>query len=179
MALFGEPVWGRLSLIPLAIAAAVPFGPMGEELGWRGYALPRLQSHYSAVTSSLIIGVAWCFWHTPLFWAPAGTTISGHEITLMAVAKYLAYLCGFSVLHTWVFNNSSGSALLPVALHTSSNAVVPLLLFPDRDRDASLTLEWLALVPLWVVALALIAFYGGARLRRGPLPEACVEREPA
>ncbi len=66
-ALLGDPEWTRLKLIPLAVLAALPFGPLGEELGWRGYALPALQKHHSALVSSLIIGVFWCFWHAPLF----------------------------------------------------------------------------------------------------------------
>lgn len=170
-ALLGEPVWSRLQLIPLAIVAAIPFGPLGEELGWRGYALPRLQHRHSALSSSLLIGVAWCFWHTPLFWAPAGTTISGYAVTVPAVAKYLAYTCGLSILHTWIFNNSRGSVLLPVAFHTSSNAILPMLLFPARDGDAALTIEWLSVIPLWAVALGLIALYGAARLSKTPSTE--------
>ena len=172
--LLGEPIWCRLELIPLAIVAAIPFGPLGEELGWRGYALPRLQHRHTALSSSLLIGVAWCFWHTPLFWAPAGTTLSGYAVTIPAVAKYLAYTCGLSILHTWIFNNSRGSVLLPVAFHTSSNAILPMLLFPARDHDASLAIEWLAVIPLWAVTLALIAFHGAARLSKTPLAEATV-----
>ena len=173
-ALLGEPVWSRLQLIPLVVAAAIPFGPLGEELGWRGYALPRLQHQNTALTSSLLIGVAWCFWHTPLFWAPAGTAISGYAVTIPAVARYLANTCGHSIVHTWIFNNSRGSVLLPVAFHTSSNAILPMLLFPARDREASLAIHWLSVIPLWAVALTLIVLYGGARLSKTPLGEGTV-----
>ncbi|MDX1394676.1 MAG: CPBP family intramembrane glutamic endopeptidase [Gemmatimonadota bacterium] len=165
--LLGDPVWSRLSLVPIALLAAIPFGPLGEELGWRGYALPHLQRRHSALASSLIIGVAWCFWHTPLFWAPAGTTISGEAVTPAAIGLYLAYTCGLSIVYTWIYNSSRGSVLLAVLFHASGNAVLPFVLFPDRDGDAALAIEWWALVPLWATALALIAIYGGGRLARG------------
>ena len=161
----GEPDWSRLRLVPLAIAAAVPFGPLGEELGWRGYALPRLQHRRTALTSSLILGIFWCFWHAPLFWAPTGTTISGYAVTVPAVGMYLAATCGGSILHTWIFNHSRGSVLLAVAFHTSGNAILPMLLFPLRDRDASLAIKLLAIVPVWAVALALLWHFGAERLQ--------------
>ena len=169
-ALLGDPQWGRLQLIPMTLLSVVAFGPLAEELGWRGYALPTLQKKYSALVSSLIIGVAWCFWHTPLFWAPAGTMISGHAVTLVAVGKYLLFTCGLSIVFTWIFNNSKGSVLLAVVFHAIGNATLPLLLFPFSDQEASRTLQWLSMIPLWVFALALIALYGHARLSKEPPP---------
>ncbi|MGB5048999.1 MAG: type II CAAX endopeptidase family protein, partial [Caldilineaceae bacterium] len=44
------------------------FTSLGEEIGWRGYALPRLQAHFSPFAASLILGLIWAFWHLPLFW---------------------------------------------------------------------------------------------------------------
>lgn len=162
----GSPVWSRLRLVPLAFVAALPFGPLGEELGWRGYALPRLQRRYSALVSSLLIGVAWTFWHTPLFWAPAGTTISGSPITVWAVGKYMVMLTGLSILYTWVSNNSRGSVALAVVFHATGNAVFPFLLFPQRSDEAALFIEELSAVPVWILAIALIAAFGAAQLGR-------------
>ena len=164
--LLGTPEWAELQFIPQVLLAGIIFGPMGEELGWRGYALPSLQKKHSALVSSLLIGVAWCFWHAPLFWAPGGTTISGYEVTIAAVAKYLVFTCGLAILFTWVFNNSKGSLLLVVAFHTSGNAAFPMLLFPNGDPDAALTINWLSMIPLWILVLVLIAIYGGARLSK-------------
>lgn len=153
---------------------ALPFGPLGEELGWRGSALPRLQERYSALTSSLLIGVAWTAWHAPLFWAPAGTTISGRPVTVAAVGKYALMLVGLSILYTWICNNSRGSVGLAVAFHASWNAAFPLLLFPQRSDEATLFLEELSVIAVWVVALIIVARYGGSRLvrQRGTEPAA-------
>ena len=60
-----------LSLIPFAIGILV-FGPLPEELGWRGYAQDRFQSRYNALVSSLVIGAGWALWHIPLYFI-AGT----------------------------------------------------------------------------------------------------------
>jgi len=166
----GSPVWSRLQLVPLAFVAALPFGPLGEELGWRGFALPRLQSRRSALTSSLLIGVAWTFWHTPLFWAPAGTTISGSPITVWAIGKYLVMLVGLSILYTWIYNSSRGSVALAVVFHATGNAVFPFLVFPQRSDEAGLFIEELSAVPVWVMALVLVWLVGAARLARGRTP---------
>ncbi len=160
----GSPVWSRLNLVPLAFVAALPFGPMGEELGWRGFALPRLQDRYGPLVASALIGIAWTFWHTPLFWAPAGTTISGSPVTVWAVGKYLLTLIGLSILYTWAFNRSNGSALLAIVFHATGNAVFPFLLYPNREASAALFVEELAMIPVWVLAIA--AIYSGLRPHR-------------
>ena len=52
-----------LAGVPLVYALALPFGPLGEELGWRGFALPRLLARFGPVTATLLLGCAWTFWH--------------------------------------------------------------------------------------------------------------------
>ena len=166
--LLGQPDWSQLQLIPMVLSSGLVFGPLAEELGWRGFALPKLQKRYSALTSSLIIGVLWCFWHTPLFWSPGGTLVSGQEVTLIAIAKYLLYACGLSVIFTWIFNRSRGSVLLPVAFHAMMNANIPFLIFPNRDANAALAINWVSIIPVWAFALLLIGVYGKTHLNKGP-----------
>ena len=166
----GSPVWHRLRLAPLAFAAALPFGPLGEELGWRGYALPRLQARHGALASSLMIGAVWTLWHVPFFWAPAGTTISGSPITVLAVCKYLAMLVGLSIVMTWIYNSSNGSTGLSVAFHATWNTSFILLLFPDRSPQAGLFLEELSALAVWILAGWLIWRYGADRLAPSERP---------
>ncbi|MCE7995125.1 MAG: CPBP family intramembrane metalloprotease [Roseivirga sp.] len=167
-ALLGKLDWSQAQLIPMVLISGLIFGPLAEELGWRGYALPFLQKKYSALTSSLIIGVAWCFWHTPLFWAPGGTLISGHEVTILAVSKYLLFACGLSVIFTWIFNRSKGSVLLSVVFHTMANASLPFLLFPYANANAVYSISWLMIIPVWIVAISLLFFYGHRNLSKEP-----------
>lgn len=166
----GAPDLGRLALVPVAVFFAVIFGPLGEELGWRGYALPRLQERYSALQSSLILGLVWTLWHTPMFWGPGGTVVSGGPVTLWAIGKYALYLLGFSVLYTWLFNNTRGSVLLAVIFHTSANAVLPLLAFPDRAEDASRLIDEWSVVAIWIVVFLVLWVRGPQTLTQGELP---------
>jgi membrane protease YdiL (CAAX protease family) len=166
----GSPSWGRLVLAPVAVFFAVIFGPLGEELGWRGYALPRLQQRYSALTSSLSLGLVWTLWHIPMFWGPGGTVVSGGPVTFWAIGKYVLYLSGFSILYTWLFNNTRGSVLLAVIFHTSANAVLPLVAFPDRAGDASRLIDEWSVVAIWIMALLALVIHGPQKLTRGEVP---------
>ena len=166
----GPPDWGRMALAPVAVFFAVIFGPLGEELGWRGYALPRLQQRYSALKSSLILGLVWTLWHTPMFWGPGGTVVSGGPVTAWAIGKYVLYLLGFAILYTWLCNNTRGSVLLAVIFHTSANAMLPLVAFPDRADDASRLIDEWSIIAIWIVALFVLVRFGPAKLARGEAP---------
>ncbi len=86
----------------------------GEEWGWRGYVLPRLQAKYSALTASLIVGVIWGVWHLPKF---LGAGLSGERSFLWFVIAHVA----LSVFYTWLYNNTRGSLLLVTLFHASGN----------------------------------------------------------
>jgi membrane protease YdiL (CAAX protease family) len=88
-------------------------GPLSEEIGWRGYALPRLQTRWNALTSSLIVGVIWGLWHLPLFMM-VGT--SQHELGL----SFIGFLIGMSVnslFYTWLYNNTKQSLWSAILFH--------------------------------------------------------------
>lgn len=96
------------SFLPLLI-----LGPLSEELGWRGYALDRLQTRWNALASSLIIGLVWSLWHLPLFLIP-GT--SQHEMGVPFIG-FLIKLTSSSVLYTWLYNNTQRSLWSAILLH--------------------------------------------------------------
>lgn len=88
-------------------------GPLSEELGWRGYALDRLQTCWNALTSSLILGVIWSMWHLPLFYI-IGTSQYLYDIS------FLGFMLGtttISVLYSWAYNNTGGSIWSAVFFH--------------------------------------------------------------
>jgi membrane protease YdiL (CAAX protease family) len=90
-------------------------GPIAEELGWRGFALPRLQSKYNALISSLILGVIWTFWHLPFFYTTGATQMSiPFPIYLVLVVAVTFYL-------TWLYNNTRGSLIITFLGHASFN----------------------------------------------------------
>jgi membrane protease YdiL (CAAX protease family) len=90
-------------------------GPASEEAGWRGFALPLLQEKYSALVSSLILGVIWCFWHLPLFFLP-GSSQQGIPFPI-----YLMLVVTLGIYFTWLYNNTHGSLIITVLAHFSFN----------------------------------------------------------
>ena len=95
-------------------------GPLGEEPGWRGFALPRWQQRSGPLVGTLILGVLWGLWRLPLFLIPgydgAGTSFAGISIPFI---EFLISITALSVIVTWVFNNTRGSLLLVMLLLTS------------------------------------------------------------
>jgi membrane protease YdiL (CAAX protease family) len=90
-------------------------GPLNEEPGWRGLALPRLQGTYGAIPATILIGVVWGAWHAPLYFTgiyPGG---------LQAMLGRLLWTIPLAFLFTWVYNHTRGSLLLSVLLHTAVN----------------------------------------------------------
>jgi len=110
--------------------------------------LPRLQRGLGPLLSSVILGAVWLFWHTPLFWLPGAAAISGPAVTVSAVLWYLAYLIGWSILFTWMYNHTQCSVLLAVLLHGSLNAGSALTLFPDPPFSTRRSLLFLT-ISLW------------------------------
>jgi len=88
----------------------------GEELAWRGFALPRLQAKYNALTSSIILGVMWGIFHLPLFFTATGSSQAD-----MAFFPFLISIIILSILFTWMYNNTRGSVLLAYLLHAATN----------------------------------------------------------
>lgn len=106
-------------------------GPLGEEFGWRGYALPALQRRWGWRIASLVLGVAWTLWHLPLFYS--GGTVQSH----LPMGLYALSAIASSVLFAWLFNRSEGSVLPVLVLHTAVNAwslVIPVMVLPDGSN---------------------------------------------
>lgn len=138
---------------------------IGEEVGWRGYALPKLQSGYSALISSVILGVLWALWHLPVFFNP------DTSYTNTPFWAFLIFLIPFAILYTWVLNGTGGSILLVMVLHAVTNASVGTLLrtIPEASTAFSNTDVYLVQAALlWVAAIAVVLVYGATTLSRRP-----------
>jgi hypothetical protein len=141
-------------------------GPLEEELGWRGFALPRMQAQRSAFSASLILGLIWGLWHIPLYFV-SGTgqaeTIAGGGSGAAApilIGAFVIWTMGLSVLFTWLFNMTRGSLIVAILFHASVNlgAFVPGAI---GSTGAASTLY--ALVT-WIVALLVVWGYSGETL---------------
>lgn len=111
--------WSQLVTMYLPVVAlSIPGGPLGEEPGWRGLALPRLQRRHGALAATLMLGVLWGLWHLPLFLVKG---VDG-PFTLPGFGLFLLGVMAFAVFLTWVFNNTGGSLLITIVLHATFNA---------------------------------------------------------
>ena len=149
------------SLVLFLVILTVTDG-LGEEVGWRGFALPRLLRHTTALVASLILGVLWAGWHVPLIWTE-GSALSGSPVWLLFIN-----LSGTSVLFTWVFLRTRGSALLAALLHGATNLFV---VSPSPGVSGDLTLALLATAAKWVL-VAVLLVVAGPQLTRRADPEA-------
>jgi|SRR5579859_1828674 len=109
-ALLGSPV-GALG--PVQLQLLLPIAPLGEEFGWRGYALPRLQRRMSALPASLLLGFIWACWHLPYFAYP-----EVHPLPFaIGFPQFVVVITCESVLATWLYNSTRGSLLATILFH--------------------------------------------------------------
>lgn len=141
------------SLLPLFV-----LGPLSEELGWRGYALDRLQKKYGALTSALIVGLAWGLWHGPLF-AMVGT--SQHELAVPFVG-FVAGMMFQSVLYTWLHNNTGGSLWTALFFHWVSTYAMQVV---SSGVSRSVFYNWLENLPLLILAGFVVLSWGPRTLK--------------
>ena len=137
-----------LLMLPAVIISAIP-GTLGEELGWRGFAQPRLQARHTALISSVVVGLIWGIWHIPnlLFFEEPSVLLIVDVLGLVPVA----------VLYAWLYNNTEGSLLLVWLMHLADQ-VVPNLL----GSLPTLTDEIL----VWIVAVIVVLAFGPEHLSR-------------
>ena len=149
---------GPVAYLPVggAVAAGL-FISVGEEVGWRGYALPRLQERWGPFAASCLLGVVWYLWHIPM--------LVGHGAPLDLVLVMLLMLVGGSLFFTWIYNGTRGSLLLAVLAHLGAHLNNSNTALPDE------------VVPL--VAHAIVYAGLGLLVMRATLPKTsyrtCVE----
>lgn len=167
-ALFAKPSLIVTAFLPnVAMGLLIP--SFGEEPGWRGFALPRLQKYFGPVIGTLILGTLHGIWHLPALFTPLLGPFSWDgflTFVLTAVAGTFIY--------TWVFNNTRGSVWIAMLMHASSNAASNLVgsLIPEGVEltgwQSALNTGWLNVIAFGLVAFLLVIFTRG---RLGFLPE--------
>jgi membrane protease YdiL (CAAX protease family) len=126
-------------------------GPLGEEIGWRGYTLPRLLVNRNALLASLIVGVLWGLWHLPLFW------IQGSLQADIPIVWFLVSILAESILYTWVHIHTRGSLLLAILFHAAINTWAKLILLPLlADSLSPLLLTFGLEIVLAVIVVVLV-----------------------
>lgn len=141
-----EPVFIMLAAIMISTWVQA-----GEEIGWRGYALPRLSARFGLGSASIILGIIWAAWHLPLFFFPASSTL-GQSFPL-----YLLQVTAISVAMAWLYWRTGGSLLLVMLLHASVNSLKDIVPSAVPDATNAFTLQaslvgWLTVIFLWIGA---------------------------
>lgn len=143
------------------------FTGLAEEPGWRGFALPRLQSRYSAVKSSWILGVLWGVWHFPFivyFNLSAGAPV----LALIPVLVFSVLgTVGWTMVNTWIYN-STESVFVMVLLHGWYNTVGSYTVLASQSGLA----QAIGGILPWALAIVLLRVYGGEHLASRPRPRA-------
>lgn len=145
------------TIIPFAMVTMI-YGPIPEELGWRGYALDRLQRKWNALASSLVLGVIWAVWHLPVFFI-RGSLLS-EVVPLWSVQFWVSMgpgILALAVVMTWIYNNTQRSILAAILFHFMVNFTLEFLRLPG-DLKIYLFL-WLT-----VIAMVVTLVYGPATL---------------
>jgi membrane protease YdiL (CAAX protease family) len=147
--------WGS-AIAAFAFRLVMPLdGPMGEEPGWRGYAVPALQQRWSPLQSATILGVLASTWHAPLLFAGGSL-----DYPLELVTSFAA-----TFVYVWLFNRTGGSLLLVLVFH-SAEGLVQEAAFGAHGADLDRT-SWLTLAVWSTLAVCLIVFDRAAWRRPG------------
>jgi membrane protease YdiL (CAAX protease family) len=153
---------GPLLLLPLFLVILTLTDGLGEELAWRGFALPRLLTRYNALVASVVLGVIWALWHLPLLWT------EGNSMFHQPLWLLLLDVTAKSILFTWVFLHTRGSVLIAMLFHGATNLFI---VSPDVASTGDLALPVLAMVAKWVL-VGIVLVVAGPSLVRGSCPEA-------
>jgi membrane protease YdiL (CAAX protease family) len=163
-ALFGAwPVFGAAPWYLMLVATVFTFfGQVGEEPGWRGFALPRLASRWGVGPASVLLGVIWAAWHLPLF------RLSGADTAGQSFPLYLVQVTALSVAFGWLWWRTGGSLLLTMLFHSAVNNTKDIVPSHDPGATAMFALSrsrvaWITVVLLWVAAAFFLTRLRGAR----------------
>lgn len=162
--LLGSPA-GALG--PLQIQLLLPFAPLGEEFGWRGYALPRLQRVMGALPASLVLGLIWACWHLPYFAYP-----SIHPLPFaIGFPLFVVVITCESVLATWLYNSTGGSLLATILFHEGIH-------FGDPIPVGSTVTSAIAQALTFVAAVVVVVVVAGPRTLAGRRPRVAAKTGP-
>jgi len=133
---------------------------LGEEFGWRGYAIEPMQERWNAVKTSLLLGTVWAFWHYPIFFITGvGQNADLIRLGPIYIINFTLITIGLAFLYTWLFNNSKNSVFLVLVFHGATNGLSGL--FNLWTTALSMTVSVIA---IWIWVVIVILYYGPEKL---------------
>jgi len=137
-------------------------GPLGEEVGWRGFALPRMQPRYGPLWGTIFLGILWSCWHLPDFLTASkgGGLGTGFATFLTNFPVFMLAVLALSIMMAWIFNHTGGSIFTAILAHASVNIVEVLLIPRYLTMDES-SLHRALLIGFGVPALLILILTRG------------------
>lgn len=162
--LFGTTPW----YVMLGAIAVSMWVQAGEEIGWRGYALPLMANKFGLAPASILLGILWAVWHLPLFYLEAADTF--HQ----SFPLYVLQVTGISVIMAWLFWKVQGNLLPLMVFHAAINNTKDVVPSASKASASPFTLQaspigWITLALIWVVALYVL--YAMTRKPAATLPD--------
>ncbi len=147
--------WSSLLSLSVFNISTLIGGPLCEEPGWRGFALPRLQTRFGPVVASFLLGTLWACWHLPIFLTKSWTSAN--------FPTYLLIVTGLCFSMTFLFNLSGGSVVTAIASHAFFNTVSRWLagLLGDAKLRSTPSPEVTLGLAAWAVALLILVLTRG------------------
>jgi membrane protease YdiL (CAAX protease family) len=157
---FGTTSW----YVMLGAIAVSMWVQAGEEIGWRGYALPLMSKKFGLAMSSILLGVIWATWHLPLFYLEAADTF--HQ----SFPLYLLQVTGLSVIMAWLLWKVNGNLLPLMVFHAAINNTKDIVPSASKASASPFTLNgspigWISVALIWIAA-----FYVIYAMTRKPAP---------
>jgi hypothetical protein len=173
---FGQEAW--YLMVAATVFSTMIGGQAGEEIGWRGYALPRLAARFGLGGASIVLGVIWACWHLPLFFFHGADTYG------QSFPVYVLQVTALSVAIAWLYWRTNGSLLLTMLMHAAINNTKDIVPSIARTATNPFTtraslVSWLTVALLWIVAgFLLVHMRRAGAMRRLTGSEAAAKAAP-
>lgn len=150
------PIFGTTPWYEMMFAIAVSMWVQaGEEIGWRGYALPIMSKKFGLAGASILLGIVWASWHLPLFYLSAADTYN------QSFPLYLMQVTGLSVIMAWLYWKVNGNLLHLMVFHAAINNTKDIVPSASQASASPFTLNgsvigWITVALIWMVASFII-----------------------
>jgi len=160
----------KITLLIFGLGWGLVGGGLLEEIGWTGFAVPKLRQRYSILSTSLIVGILWGIWHFMIaFWA--SNYLGGGESWIMFVAGFLAFylvaLPAYKVLLVWVYDRTGGNLPVIMLMHAFLSAST-LIFQPSASGVIGFIWNFVLGIVLWIV-VAVVAVKNRGQLFQKPV----------
>lgn len=158
--IFGAEPWYLMLAAP--VGSTVVGGQAGEEVGWRGYALPRLAADFGLGPASILLGMFWACWHLPLFYLLGADTVG------QSFPMHLLQILALSVAMAWLYAHSHCSLLLVMLMHSAVNNTKDIVPSAEAGAANPWALSHSPVAWTTVAILAVVAAFLLYRMRKSP-----------